>query len=278
MRHQRANPDLQAARIAERQHGVASVAQLRAAGLDKDKVKRRVQAGRLHAIHRGVYAVGHRGLSQEGRWMAAVLAGGRGAALSHRSAASLWGLLPARTADRIDVAVPGSGGKRRRAGIRAHRLETLTLTDVTRRHGIPVTTPRRTIYDLRRTAPFPELRRALRQAEVLGLPIGPDPALDRTRSELELRFLSLCRKHHLPPPEVNVHIGPWLVDFLWREQRLIVETDGYRYHRGRIAFEDDRARDLELRALGYDVVRLTYRQVTKNSAEVVAAMRRALAP
>lgn len=112
------------------------------------------------------------------------------------------------------------------------------------------------------------LKRAIRQAGVLGLQIDRPREADQTRSELEHLFLRLCKRHGLPMPEVNVRIDSLLVDFLWRERRLIVETDGYRYHRGREAFEDDRERDLRLRALGYEVVRLSYRQVVDESPRV----------
>lgn len=121
-----------------------------------------------------------------------------------------------------------------------------------------------------------DLRQAVRQAGVLGLSIDPGVGGDRTRSELEHLFLRLCRRHRLPPPEVNVRIGSVLVDFLWRDQMLVVETDGYRYHRGRAAFEDDRDRDLRLRALGYEVIRLSYRQVTEEPRSVAGALRKLL--
>ena len=111
---------------------------------------------------------------------------------------------------------------------------------------------------------------------MLGLPLESSTGPDRTRSELEFLFLDLCRKHRLPVPEVNIWIGALLVDFVWRDRKLIVETDGYRYHRGRVAFEDDRTRDLKLRALGYDVIRLTHRQVVSGSEEVLAALKKAL--
>ncbi|MGH2980745.1 MAG: endonuclease domain-containing protein [Solirubrobacterales bacterium] len=143
----------------------------------------------------------------------------------------------------------------------------------TRRKGIPVTTPARTISDLRRSVPPGLVRKAIRQAEVIGLGIGGDAKADLTRSELEDRFLALCRRHRLPVPGVNARIGSYVVDFLWRDQRLIVETDGYRYHRGRQAFEDDRARDVELRLLGYEVVRFTYRQLVDDPARVARALR-----
>jgi len=121
-----------------------------------------------------------------------------------------------------------------------------------------------------------ELRRAIRQADFLGLPTGADVALDKTRSELERRFLWLCRRHRLPAPAVNMRIGPLTVDFCWVETKLVVETDGYRAHRGRAAFEDDRERDLILRGLDYEVQHLSYRQVFHESARVAAILRGAL--
>jgi len=109
---------------------------------------------------------------------------------------------------------------------------------------------------------------------VLGLPLGDDEGRDGTRSDLERDFLRLCRRHRLPAPEVNVQLGPHLVDFLWRSRRLVVETDGYGYHRGRTAFQDDRSRDLDLRARGFEVIRLAEKQVDdepQRVAEVVSA-------
>lgn len=267
-----APPDARIAAIAARQHGVMSIQQLRKAGLSDEAVRGRAGSGRLHRLHRGVYAVGHRALTFEGRALAAVLAMGHGC-LSHRSAAVLWRMLPAVPGP-IDVSIPTRSGRRRRQGIRTHWPRSLSSEQVTRRGGIPVTTPARTIADLRQTSPPAEVRRAIRQAEMLGLPLGEEGS-DRTRSELERLFLELCRRHNLHAPEVNVRIGAQVVDFLWREQRLIVETDGYRYHRGRAAFEDDRARDLELRGLGFEVIRLSHRQVTGEPRRVAAVLREA---
>jgi very-short-patch-repair endonuclease len=121
-----------------------------------------------------------------------------------------------------------------------------------------------------------ELRRAIRQADVLGLSLGSSAVSDRTRSELEHRFLKLCRRHRLPMPVVNACIDLIEVDFLWRDRRLVVETDGYQYHRGRAAFEDDRDRDLRLRTLGYDVIRFTYRQIMAEPDRIAATLRVAL--
>jgi very-short-patch-repair endonuclease len=320
MREKGARPDQKVAEIAGRQHGIVAASQLIAAGLSTSAISRRVTSGRLHRVHRGVYAVGHISSSLQQAWMAAVLAYGRcaggggehesrswgvgeaaedpaaavaageaitildywGAALSHRSAAQLWELLPARDGP-IDVSVPGTGGKKRRKGVRLHRSLTLLPVAVTLRSGIPVSTPARTIADLRRSVAAPgkrglippkELRRAIRQADVLGLPLGDDEKRDRTRSDLERDFLRLCRRHRLFAPEVNVRIGPHLVDFLWRDRRLVVETDGYASHRGRAAFQDDRGRDLDLRARGFEVIRLAEKQLDdepRRVAEVVCA-------
>lgn len=177
--------------------------------------------------------------------MAAVLACGDGAVLSHRSAAALWELLRPMEGP-VDVSVPSHGGRRRREGIRLHRCPSLAPTKpiqsthlpnegaldglVTRRHGIPVTTPARTVADLRTSVPPRLHRRAVRQAELAGFALGADVKTDGTRSDLERDFLALCRRAGLPAPEVNVRIGPWTVDFLWPTHKLAVETDSYRYH------------------------------------------------
>ncbi len=274
MRQERATPDRIVAGLARRQYGVVTLAQLHAAGIGSDAVKRRVRAGSLHRIHRGVYAVGHRGLGNEGRWLAAVLAVGESSALGFRSAAEHQRLLSPRSGV-VDVITPGSGGRTKRAGIRIHRSSSLTETDVVIRDGIRVTTPARTFMDLRRVVSPAEFRKAVRQAEVLGYELDGVKA-DGTRSELEHLFLRLCRRHRLPLPEVNVRIGPFVVDFLWREQGLIVETDGRRFHRGATASAGDGRRDVELRRLGYEVRRFSYLQVTRDGAAVAAEVRQAL--
>lgn len=208
--------------------------------------------------------------------MAAALAGGKGAVVSHRSAAVLWQLLKQENGP-VEVTIPDDVGRKRRAGIRLHRSTSLRPKQMTKRWGIPVTTPARTIDDLRCTASRWELRRAIRQAEVLGLPLGDNVASDRTRSDLERDFLRICRRHRLPAPEVNVRIGPYEADFLWRERRLIVETDSYLYHRGRQAFIDDHARDLELRARGFEVIRFSETQIDEEPRKVAELLRGMLA-
>lgn len=274
MRGESARPDRVVAELAAHQHGVVSVEQLRAAGIKRSGVSRRVEAGRLHRVHRGVYAVGHARLSFEGRCLAAVLTCGEGAVVSHRTAAGLWGLLPP-SPDPIHVTVPGHGGRRQQSGIVVHRSVTLARELTTRRKGVPLTQPARTLQDLRALLSPGQLRNAVRRAHDLRL--GVPPAFDSepylTRSELERLFLQLCRRHSLPSPEVNVRVGPFEVDFLWRDLSLIVETDGYRHHGSRSAFEADRERDARLQALGHRVLRFTYRQVTHQPRAVVASLR-----
>jgi very-short-patch-repair endonuclease len=207
--------------------------------------------------------------------MAAVLACGEGAVLSHGSAAALWGLLAVRNGP-VDVSVPTRGGRSRRSGIRLHRRLSLVAGTITRRLDIPVTTPARTIEDLRGTVPARQWRRAVRQAELAGFRLGPEVETDGTRSDLEWDFLRLCRSAGLPRPEVNVRLGRWTVDFLWREERLVVEVDSYLYHRGRVAFQDDHARELDLRSHGYEVRRFDERQIEKESGRIAADLVEAL--
>jgi very-short-patch-repair endonuclease len=226
----------------------------------------------LHRVFRGVYAVGHAGLGNKGRWMAAVLACGDGAVLSHRSAAELWGMLKPVSGP-VHVTVPGTGGRRKRSGIHLHRSP-----------HIAVTTPARTLRDLRRTAPAKVVRRAIRQAEYDRRPIGDQGhETQGTRSEPERRFLRLCRRYRLPEPEVNVKVGRFTLDFLWRQEGLVVEVDTYRTHGGRQAFEDDRERDAELAARGLEVLRFTDVRIDGEPGAVAQLVRarlneRSLAP
>lgn len=207
--------------------------------------------------------------------MAAVLALGPDAALSHMSAAGLWGLLRPEGGP-IDVSLPSDSGRRRRAGIRVHRCASLRADQVTERYRIPVTTPARTIEDLRAIAPPYLVRRATRQAELARYPLGPGVRGDGTRSDLEIDFLAFCDRHRLPRPRVNVRVGRWRVDFLWPAERVAVETDFFDYHRGSVSFEDDHQRDLDLRRLGYAVRRYTGAQIRNHPAAVVADLREVL--
>jgi very-short-patch-repair endonuclease len=209
--------------------------------------------------------------------MAAVLALGAEAVASHRSAGALWRMLPPHDGA-IDVTIPGGGGREKRKGIRVHRSATISAGCVTRRNGIAITNPARTLRDLRRTVPQPVFQRAVRRALDLRLisPLDLDREPDLTRSELERLFLRLCRRHRLPAPEVNARLGQYELDFLWRDRRLIAETDGFRHHGNRAMFEADRLRDSRLQSMGYRVLRFTYRQVCDASPEVAATLRRFL--
>jgi very-short-patch-repair endonuclease len=223
--------------------------------------------------------------------MAAVLACGEGAVLSHGSAAALWGLLRPISGP-VDVSVPTSAGRPRRQGVRVHRCASLAspalgLGDgdprgrdgslVTERNGIPVTSVSRTISDLRGTFSPRLVRRAIRQAETAGMRVDGIES-DRTRSDLERDFLRLCRRYGLPLPRVNVTVGRWTVDFLWPAERLAVEADSWAYHRGSAAFEDDHARDLDLRRRGYDIRRFSERQIRSEPGRVAADLAEALSP
>jgi very-short-patch-repair endonuclease len=235
--------------------------------------------------------VGHKGLGWHGRWMAAVLACGEGAVLSHGSAAALWGLLRPIEGP-THVSIPTTSGRAKRQGICVHRSPSLAEPSpspsslprrgggrlLTYRHNIPVTTVPRTIEDLRASS-LPEylVRRAIRQAELQGLRLD-GVETDRTRSDLESAFLALFSRSRLPPPEVNPKIGRLEVDFLWREKRLVVEADTFAYHRGSVVFEADHERDLDLRRQGYTVLRFTDRQVEKEPDMVAADIARVLEP
>jgi hypothetical protein len=236
--------------------------------------------------------------------MAAVLACGPSAVLSHRSAAALWGL---RADDRtsIDVTAPNRRG-RVPARIDAHRHNSLRPQDRTSVRGIPCTNVSRTLLDLAGVAAVHQLRSAISEAEVLGLFDSAavqelmrcsrgrrgvarlrllvselDPQTASTRSELERRFLALCERVGLPPPEVNVPLevaGVSLTpDFLWRDARLVVEADGRKYHDTGTAFERDRRRDQRLMLAGWQVIRCTWRQVVDEPTDLARTLRKLLA-
>jgi hypothetical protein len=283
-------PDRRLAEIAAVQHGVVSRAQLYEMGFDHPAVQRRLAAGRLHRLHRGVYAVGHTIVSRNGRYLAAVLACGPSAVLSHRSAAALWGMRPSAAA-RIDVTVSHTSGVRSTAAIQVHRSRRPQAA-VTR-DGIPVSTPGRTLADLATALPRRQLEKAAEMADVLRLHVEIEPGhagaarfhevvrahdLETvTRSELEDEFLELCDRYDIPRPLVNAVVEGFEVDFCWPECRLIVETDGRR-HATLAAFERDRARDARLTAIGWRVMRFTARQVRRGAAGVAALVLSARSP
>jgi very-short-patch-repair endonuclease len=278
--------------LAARQHGVVSRQQLAAIGFGERAIARRIAAGRLHRLYRGVYAVGHTVLTRNGRWLAAVLACGPGAALSHRSAAALWSIRGTAAA-RIDVAVSHTSGVRSTARIAVHRSRRAIATTV--REAVPVTTPMQTLADLAVALPRRPLEKACEDAEALQLfDLNRLDARHRgarrlleivethdlgtmTRSELEDAFLEMCDRHRIPRPLVNTVVGGFEVDFCWPDERLIVETDGRR-HATLVAFERDRAKDALLIARGWRVMRITKRQLRRNPDQVAALVLSARSP
>jgi very-short-patch-repair endonuclease len=264
-----------AARLAQYDHGVLSTSELLGCGVTRAGIHRRVRAGRLHPLYRGVYAVGHVALSKHGQWLAAVKACGRYAVLSHHSAAELWELIPPCPGP-IHTTVPAHRHPRSVRGISVHRCKTLEDGDTTRRQRIPITTPSRTRRDLKRVLRLEQWEAAVDRARTRGVRVEDVVDEAPTRSVLERRFLRMCRRHQIPAPSVNVWVSGFLVDFVWSESRLIVEVDGYEFHGGRASFESDRARDAELAVRGYRVLRFTYRQVTRERERVATSVRRML--
>jgi predicted transcriptional regulator of viral defense system len=300
MRHGRGSdstppPDARIAALARRQHGVVSFRQLRAIGLGEDAIAYRAKTGRLHRIHRGVYAPGHAILSLKAQFMAAALAAGDGAAISHAAAAHLLGLL-SFNATRIDVS--SSRRLQPTATLRPHQTRTLGPQDVTTVDGIPTTTVARTLLDLAATAPQRHIERALDQAEILRVfdARAIDEQLARangratkrlaaalhrhrdgptlTRSELEEAFLALIDRAGLPRPRTNTRVCGVEVDAYWPEHRLVVEVDSYRYHRSRRSFESDRRRDIALQAAGIRAARITDRRIATEPQRVAGDLQR----
>jgi len=267
---------------------------LLALGFSRTTIRRRVATGRLRRLHPGVYALGHTALRREGRWLAAVLATGAGAALSHRSAAALWDLR-ATTRTEIDVTTRRRG-VRPPPGIDIHETTRLPATEVTQCAGLPVTTVSRTLADLAAVLGRRDLERTLERAEALRLldsrsvlscvryRAGALAVRDifaaweptATRSELEVALLRVVANAGLPRPEVNTRVGEFEVDLLWRDARLVAEADSIGFHLTRAAMERDRRRDAVLARDGYRVLRFTDRQVRRRPNEVSAAIRAAL--
>jgi very-short-patch-repair endonuclease len=287
--------ELQIARIAARQHGVVTRAQLIDAGISPSAIHRRVERLRLVVVQSGVYQVGPLA-APHGREMAAVLACGPTSAVSHTSAASLWRLLPVDAAAPVHVTIGGSD-RGHRPGIEPHRARTLPADEVARWRGIRLTTPARTLIDIAACVGECDLERALARAARRGLadqdvlalvnrrPRRPGAAILRallageaalTRSEAEVRFRALIARAQLPDPELNARIMGYEVDALWRDRRIVVEVDGFAFHRSRASFESDRNRDAVLTAAGFTVTRITWRQLEREPEAVVARLAVAL--
>jgi predicted transcriptional regulator of viral defense system len=288
---------------AEKQHGVVSREQLRGLGVSERSIDGRVARGQLRRLHRGVYAVGHRALKREGRLLAAVLACGTGAALSHRSAGHIWGLVPSPPS-LPEVTRPGS--HRKRDEIVIHR-SVLPEDEVVEVDGIPVTSPFRTVFDLAATLPtMRQLERAMNEAEVRQLRdrVSLPMLLERyprrrgsrrvrallasrepggiTRNDFEELFVAFLDEYRLPRPRLNPTLtlrGRFFEpDCMWPQQRLLVELDGRAVHGTDRAFEDDRQRDRILLAEGWRWARVTWRQLRDEPAAIADDLRAALYP
>jgi very-short-patch-repair endonuclease len=297
----RVSPDREIARLAGRQHGIVSRRQLIALGIQRRVVDRRIERGSLTAIHRGVYSAGQAKLTMEGRWMAAVLACGGNAALSHRSAAQLWGMLP-RSRSVPETTRPTAA--RRRSGINMHR-GSLPGDEVEVVDGITTTSATRTLLDLAPMLSRSRLESAFNEIEVRRLtsrrslpelldryPRRPGSAAVRlllagrsvegsvSRNEFEERFAILLDSVGLPRPRFNADLAVrgrfYEVDCLWDRQRAIVELDGHAVHGTRRAFEEDRERDRILMAEGWRPTRVTWRQLRDEPEAVVGDLRRLL--
>lgn len=286
--------------LAKRQHGVVTHPQLRDLGLSKSAIGRLVDAGRLHRLYRAVYAVGHTALTREGQLMAAVLACGRGAVLSHGSAGERWQMVPIDYAA-VDVTVPRRALKGQR-GLRVHQVRTLHRHDWLIRDGIRMTTPERTLLDLAEDLTERQLRKAAQEAarerrfndrairELLDRSPGRrgqsqlrallnDAVIEpRSRSDLEDRFLELVKEANLDPPEVNARLLGYTVDAMWRKEGIVVELDGFKDHGTRGRFESDRERDAALQLEGFKVLRFTDRMLERQPARVKRTLLDAGAP
>jgi very-short-patch-repair endonuclease len=295
--------DRTVAELAGLQHGVVARWQLEEIGLSRQMIKTRIAHGGLNRLHRGVYAVGHRALTVESRWMAAVLAHGPHAALSHRSAGQLWGVYP-RSQIAPEVTSPGS--QKTKKGIVAHR-GTLLRDEVVWVRGIAVTSVPRTIGDLAATRPEREVERAWSEMEVrelrdrLSVPrlmerypgrkgsallarlaTGKEPSVGITRNDFEEAFLALIDRCGLPRPRMNAHFPVrdrfYEIDCLWLDRRVAIELDGGAAHKTTKAFEDDRERDRILTAEGFTTARVTWHHLHDSPVELAADLRRILTP
>lgn len=286
-------PDLRVARVAGRQESLITRSQLSQLGVTRGAIERRRSDGRLHRVHREVFLAGPPPLTPRGRLVAALLACGPAAAVSHTSALWLWGLAPLEGP--VHVTLPGRC-RARHQGIVAHTSERLGRADVRALRGLPVTAPALTLVDvaagktqrvLRRLADemvagklliweslADTVERHPRRRGIAGARslLAEGPAA--TRSEAERRLLELVRAADLPRPLVNERIAGFEVDVHWPEARTIVEVDGFAFHGTRAAFERDRRRDAELQAQGWRVVRLTWRRVVDEPEVVIAQLRR----
>jgi very-short-patch-repair endonuclease len=275
--------------LARRQHGVVARRQLTALGFSDEAIRQRIAKGRLHPVARAVYAVGRPELTQHGRWMAAILAKGPAAVLSHRSAASLYGIARQR-GNAIHVSVPAHSRRRSSRGITVHRRKELGATQ---KLGVPVTTIEDTLIDLATQTTTDQLEQAINEADKRDL-INPDALREavadvkrpgaarmrklldgfaRTDSPLERAFLRIAKQAGLPPPQTQAELNGHRVDFFWPGLNLVVETDGLRYHRTPAQQAADRVRDQDHLVAGLTALRFTRAQVQHDPTRVVAVLR-----
>lgn len=289
--------DTRLANLAFRQHGVVALLQLLALGYTERMICSRVRKGQLHRLYRGVYAVGHVRLTYRGHWLAAVMACGSGALLSHRAAAALHDLRTVPVG-LIDVAAPT---RHAIAGVRCHFVREIHPEDMTRVDGIPVTSIERTTLDQAEVLGLQQLRTLLEAIQRRGLfdlngfaamivrnrgRHGLHPlrqALDQladdppwTQSQLERRFLELIREQGFPEPQANVIVHGKLVDLYWQDHRVVVELDSWTHHRQRPSFDGDRRQDTKMVVAGLRPIRVTQRHITHERADLLADLRRLL--
>ncbi|MEK9501835.1 type IV toxin-antitoxin system AbiEi family antitoxin domain-containing protein [Gaopeijia maritima] len=296
--HEAGTPDARIAHIARRQHGVVSRRQALEAGLGGSTIHRRVTAGLWTRLHQGVYRVVT--LPSPLEWASgASLAGGPDALVSYTSAAYLHGWIAGEAPRPVHLSIPRPG-PRTRAGLRVHRVEPLQSDEIDCLFGVPVTSRGRTLIDLAPVVPKRDLERIVahvqrndelsaaqldtlavryrgrRGARKLREIIEQPGGARFTRSEAEARFLGLIRTADLPVPDTNVLLGPYELDAVWPRERVVVEVDGYAFHRSRDQFEADRRKDAWLTARGYRVIRVTWRQMTRHPTRTAVVVGRAL--
>jgi len=272
--------------------------QLHAIGIGANTIAHRVRTGALHPVFRAVYAIGHPDLAPWALETAALLSAGDDCVLSHHSAAGLWGL----TSPPPTVAITAIARHPiHQPGLRIHRVPILDVRDVTLRHGLPVTAAARTLIDRAGQITLDQLDKELNEARVHDLVTDDQlhAAIDRcpgrkgtgplrallagqrgpslSRSEAERRFRKLIEQGQLPWPQFNIYLHGKQVDLHWPDLQLVVEVDGYQFHRTRKAFENDRERDRRLTAKGYTVIRITWRQLTEQPLAVLSNLAQAIA-
>lgn len=290
--------DLAAARIAARQRTLLTTEQLVACGLRNDAVTYRIKTGRLHVVFRGVVSMGCGELPPLAREAGALLACGKRSFLSHGSAAFVWGLSDTPPVD-VEVTVVDRCCDSR-TGIRVHRIRAVDRRELRRREGLWVSSPGRVCLEIAATSPWDlpgvidaglanrrlnrhdietvlRRHRGRRGAARLAAILGDESAMTITRSKAEQAMVRLIRDSGLPRPEVNVRLGPYKPDFMWRSRRLIVELDSYGFHGGPRAYQNDRDKDLYYRGAGFDTMRFTRAHVVNEPAMVLVTLARELA-